>query len=301
MKLVKKFVRWLILGLTVFLILYNLHQNWRSIEQIKITNFVWQMFALSIFFNALAHTFSAWVWTWILNLFSTKLQGIEAICVYLITNISKYLPGNVWHFVGRVKALQSKGDSLATATVAVIIEPLLMAIAALLITVISTSFGTINFDSFSLIFLGQITLVLGSLIGIHPRIMNPILSKLAKGKGSDKATKLTKYPLLPLIGETIFLLLRGSALIILLNAFTPVNITLIPQVLTAFSFAWMLGLIVPGAPGGMGVFEATIIATVDNTLFPQQIILVVVALFRISSILAEVITAYIAFIVNKRN
>lgn len=296
MKFIKKILRFFILGLTFFFIISTFRQHWQEIKDIKFTSFTLLMFIISLILNIIAHTFSAWVWTWILHIFQTKLQGFKAINVYLITNISKYLPGNVWHFFGRVKAIQGEGDSLSIATVSVIIEPLLMAVSALLITIISASFGIINLSFSSLL---TSVLIICILIGIHPKIMNPILSKLAKSKGSNESAKLTKYPLLPLLGESIFLLLRGFAFLSLLIAFMPIKLTLIPQVLSTFSFAWLLGLIVPGAPGGIGIFEATIIASLDSAIFPSQIVLVVIALFRISSIFAELITAGFAVFANK--
>ncbi|WP_017293105.1 lysylphosphatidylglycerol synthase domain-containing protein [Geminocystis herdmanii] len=289
-KFTKKFLRYLILGLTFFFIITTFKQNWQEIKGIKFTFFTLLMFTISLVLNIIAHTFSAWVWTWILKIFQTKLQGLKAINIYLITNISKYLPGNVWHFFGRVKAIQAEGDSLSIATVSVIIEPLLMAVSALLITLISASFGIITL-SFSPLFLLTYILIIVILIGIHPKILNPLLCKLAKSKGSNETATLTKYPLLPLLGEIIFLLIRGFAFLSLLIAFMPVKLTLIPQILSSFSFAWLLGLIVPGAPGGIGIFEATIIASFDSAIFPSQIVLIVIALFRISSILAELITA----------
>ncbi|WP_354635191.1 hypothetical protein [Planktothricoides raciborskii] len=42
-------------------------------------------------------------------------------------------------------------------------------------------------------------------------------------------------------------------------------------VLSAFSFAWLLGLVLPGAPGGIGIFEATAIALLQNN-FPPGIL-----------------------------
>ena len=126
MSIIKKLIRWFIFGFIIFFIASSLHQNWQLIKEIELTRFIWLMLVLSLFFNLTAHVFSAWVWTWILDLFATKLRGLDAIVTYLITNISKYLPGNVWHFVGRVKAIQKAGDDLPTATVTVVIEPLLM-------------------------------------------------------------------------------------------------------------------------------------------------------------------------------
>ncbi|MDJ0575294.1 MAG: UPF0104 family protein, partial [Xenococcaceae cyanobacterium MO_234.B1] len=72
----------------------------------------------------------------------------------------------------------------------------------------------------------------------------------------------------------------------------------IPSVISAFSIAWLLGLIVPGAPGGVGVFEATAIALLDESQFPPANVLIVVALYRVISILAEAIAAFIAWIIE---
>ena len=72
----------------------------------------------------------------------------------------------------------------------------------------------------------------------------------------------------------------------------------ISSVISAFSIAWLLGLIVPGAPGGIGVFEATAIALLDESQFPPATVLIVVALYRVVSILAEAIAALIAWAID---
>ncbi len=304
MKLIKKFLRWFILGLTLFFLALTLKNNWQEVTHLQISNFAWLMFGLSIILNLLAHVFSGWVWQWILNLFQIKLGVIKVICLYLITNISKYIPGNIWHFYGRINALQAKGYSLSLAGVSVAIEPLLMAAGALLMTIISASLGLME-ASFNLrIFALQIFSLIAVLIGIHPIIINPIVNKLnrskIKNKGEVKEVNLTKYPLFPLLGEIGFLILRGSAFICILHGLMSIKITWIPQLLSVFSFAWLLGLIVPGAPGGVGIFEATAIASLNSDKFPQGIILATVALFRVSSIIAELISAAIAWKINRR-
>ena len=82
-------------------------------------------------------------------------------------------------------------------------------------------------------------------------------------------------------------------------AISPLNPDQIPQLYTAFSFAWLLGLLIPGAPGGLGVFEATAIALLDRH-FSAGVILSVVALFRLVSILAEATGAGLATLSERR-
>jgi len=67
----------------------------------------------------------------------------------------------------------------------------------------------------------------------------------------------------------------------------------IPLLLGAFSFAWLLGLIVPGAPGGLGVFEATAI-TFESKLF-SGLVISAIALYRLV-ILAEAAGAGLAWL-----
>ena len=74
-----------------------------------------------------------------------------------------------------------------------------------------------------------------------------------------------------------------------LKMITPAQIL---PLLGTFSFAWLLGLVVPGAPGGLGVFEATAIALFDTENFPDANVLVTVAIYRLISILSEVLEIF---------
>ena len=315
----KPFLRWVIMGLTLFFLLKTFKDRFAEITHISIDSRGWLILAIALVCTLLAHIWSAWVWTGILKIFQIPIGLLEGICVYLVTNIAKYLPGNVWHFYGRIKAIRQQGSSIGLATLSVVLEPLLMAASALLIAVVSTSFGLSEFSP--LVFGGQIVALVVVLIGIHPRVLNPVLQKLSKGK-SDRASveiedvgvnnfaatktktanrvqqpistqteALQTYPLLPFLGEIGFVLFRGVGFLFTVMAIQTIVPGQIPLLLSAFSIAWLLGLIVPGAPGGIGIFEATAIALLPQSVFPQANILLAVALYRVISILAEAIAA----------
>ncbi|TAG63401.1 MAG: UPF0104 family protein, partial [Oscillatoriales cyanobacterium] len=97
-----------------------------------------------------------------------------------------------------------------------------------------------------------------------------------------------------------FIGLRGSGFLLTVMALNPVNFIDIPNLFGAFGLAFVVGLVVPGAPGGMGVFEATAIALLDDR-FSVGIILSAVALYRIISILADVSGAVLAKIDRRRD
>jgi uncharacterized membrane protein YbhN (UPF0104 family) len=212
--------------------------------------------------------------------------------VYLKTNVAKYIPGNVWHYYGRVWAVTNAGGSLGAATISVLLEPLLMAAAALLVALTASQLGWLdarrNAWSWGLQIFGLGVV----LLAVHPKVLNPVLQLVSrlKGKATDtEVFQLEGYPILPLLGELGFLILRGTGFLLTFSALTTVNPSQFLLLFSAFSLAWVLGLVIP-TPGGLGVFETTAIALL-KPYFPIAIILSVVALFRLVSILAEVVGA----------
>ena len=296
---VKPYLRWFILGGTLFFLLDTFKERFAEISHLTIDRQGWWLVAIALIVTLLAHIWSGWVWTGILSIFGQSLGLYRGIRVYLITNIAKYLPGNVWHFYGRISAIKKEGGGTGTATLCVILEPLLMAASALVIAIASSLFGAIDIDN-TWVILGQILALAAVLIGIDPRILNPILHRLGKNKnGSTIETRLKTYPLLPFLGEIGFVIFRGTGFLFTMMALQRVTPSQIPILLSAFSIAWLLGLVVPGAPGGIGVFEATAIAILPHNLFSQGTVLLAVALYRVISIGAEAIAAFGAWIVER--
>ncbi len=319
----KPYLRWVILGATLFFIATTLRRHWREVAAIQISSAGWACLTAALGITLLAHIWSGWVWGWILREFDQPVPAVWSIQVYLKTNVAKYLPGNVWHFYGRVLATHAKGIPLGVATFSVVMEPLLMAAAALLVALGG------GFQTLSPI---QVVSLVMVLLLVHPRVLNPLLDRLSQLKrpkgfpieasprvspkappeSSPKASpasstnalatvpkaRLKRYPLLPLLGELGFLGLRGAGFLITMAALQPYSTDQIPAILSAFSLAWLLGLVVPGAPGGLGVFEATAIALLQS--FPTGVVLSTVAFYRLISTIAEVGGAGLVWI-DQRN
>lgn len=293
----KPYLRWFILGGTLFFLASTIKEHWQEVINLRISGSGWMRLAIAFGVTLVAHVWSGWVWGWILREFNQPVGLFWSIRVYLITNIAKYLPGNVWHFYGRINATRKVGIPLGLATLSVLMEPLLMAAAALSLALVSLPQANIGL---------QFVVLAAILTGFHPRILNPVLDYLAKLKGKVKGVESSKqpekrvkrYPLLPLLGEVGFIGLRGAGFLIAMSALYPVPASEIPLLLSVFSLAWLLGLVVPGAPGGIGVFEATAIALLDQNFSPG-IIISVVALYRLISTLAEAAGAGLAWLCER--
>ncbi len=297
----KPYLRWAILGGTLFFIVKTLKDNWQEVIELKITVQALPILALALGITLLAHVWSGWVWHWILAMFNQPFGGGWSTRVYLKTNIAKYLPGNVWHFYGRVKALQDRGTPTGTAVLGVVMEPLLMAVAALILGCLGD--WQLSASPWRL---GQVAVLGGAMISVHPYIFNPVLQALSRAKAKaqrlplsdEKSPQLKTYPLRPLLGEVGFVALRSLGFVCTVAALQPLTLEITQSLIGAFSLAWLLGLVVPGAPGGIGVFEATAISLLSGQL-PTAIILSSIAFYRLLSTLAEIVGAALAWLSEK--
>lgn len=302
----KSLLRWLILGGTFFFLGKVLKDNWQQVTAIRVTAAGWACVTIAIGVTLLAHLCAGWVWSQILREFRQPMPRVWAIQAYLTTNIAKYLPGNIWHYYGRITAATQAGAAIGAASVSVLLEPLLMAASALLFAVLCSQQIAATYGGGGL---GLQWFVLAAiLLAMHPKVLNPAIARLGKLKqksvpaGSDLIPpfQLDHYPLVPLLGELGFLLLRGLGFLLTFLAMSPIALDQLPLLLGTFSVAWLLGLVVPGAPGGLGVFEATEIALLDR-VYPPGMILSIVALYRLVSVLAEVIGAGLAGLDQRRS
>lgn len=288
---IKPHLRWVIFGGTLFFILKAFKDNWTEVATVRINSQGWLMLTASLILTISSHLWAAWVWGWTLKIFKQPASWQWIFRVYLITNLAKYLPGNVWHFYGRIAAIKKIGGSIGVASLSVLLEPLLMASAALLIALISGCFAWIEVSSNLWLLLIGILGLSAIFLGIQPAILNPIIQRLGSSKGDNHPEFIEDYPFVPLLGEAGFVILRTMGFLLAWVALIKLEPSQFPLLISAFSFAWLMGLVIPGAPGGMGVFEATIIAILGEEKFAIALILAVVTLFRIISILAEVLPA----------
>ncbi|MGD1860856.1 MAG: YbhN family protein [Leptolyngbyaceae cyanobacterium] len=301
-KRVKPYLRWLILALTLAFILHSLRVNWQQVLTLRFTTYAIAKLLLALGVTLAAHVWSGWLWYGIMRSLGASVPPTWTIVTYLKTNLGKYLPGNIWHFVGRIKFLRDYGTPTGIAITGVVLEPLLMAVAALTVVLISLPSTVL-----------QLAILIAVLVALHPRLLNPLLSRLAQAKlkqaGEYQAAgvqstatmpKLNHYLWRPLLGELGFVFFRGLGFILCFLALNSASPNDMWVLVGAFSFGWLLGLVVPGAPGGLGVFEATVLAVLTPR-FPAAIVLGTVALYRLNGTLAELLGAALAVVDERWN
>lgn len=286
-------MRWFIIGLTLCFLVAALRNHWQEVSQIRLDRRGWLLVGGSLLLTTASHIWTALVWGRILEIFRVPIGYGQAIALYLRTNMAKYLPGNIWHFYGRMTRIVAVGSPWGVASLAVLLEPLLLAAAAAIFMVLGLGLGLVQMEQFPLLKLLVPLGLVGVLGGIHPQFFNPVIQKVSQGKTQNHdPVRLEIYPWQPLLGELIFMTLRGIGFLLTWWAIAPLTWSQIPSLLGVFSGAWLVGFVIPGAPGGMGVFEVVAIGlleTVGNTDVGVGSLLTIVALMRGVSILAEIL------------
>jgi glycosyltransferase 2 family protein len=276
---------------------HTLYNHWQEVSKVRITAAGWACLMIATGVTLFAHIWTGWVWGWILQDLGQPISRVWASQTYLKTNIAKYLPSNVLHLYGRAIAAKDQGAPLSIASLSVLLDTLLMAAAGVILGLFCIPRPWMPLT------LAAVVCVLGAL---HPQISGPLLDRLSQFRkpGLDESEKaplqwLTHYPIGPLLGEILFVTLRGLGFVLTVAALTPISLQSIPTLISIFSVGWVLGFITPGAPGGLGVFELTVstLLTQEGLLLNELsmgVALSAVALNRLVGTLAEAIGALLA-------
>jgi len=113
----------------------------------------------------------------------------------------------------------------------------------------------------------------------------------------ERINIISFFPTKALFLEIGFVLSKFIGFYICLNTFYASNNLNIIFLLGIFSLSWSLGLVVPAAPGGVGVFEACFLFFVGKSI-PQNIILITLIYFRIISTSADLLLS-LPFLIRK--
>jgi len=141
---------------------------------------------------------------------------------------------------------------------------------------------------FPIVFLNRqlIYLVLKRIGSIKGKVFEVLRLPNSKGQFEEKINIVSFFPSRALFLEIGFVLSKFIGFYICLNTFYANNTLNIIFLLVIFSLSWSLGLAVPAAPGGVGVFETCLLLLVGNSI-PKNIILISLVYFRVISTSAD--------------
>jgi len=253
---------------------------------------------ISFIFCVLSIYLNAYAWKYIVKWFGEEFNNNNPVSFYVLTNVLKYVPGGIWHFVERFNFIK-RIINPQIALYSTLIEPYFMLSGSFLLASLGVIFSPLYFFLIlPLVFLNRklIYLVLKRLGSLKGKVFEVL--RLANSKDQfGRINIISFFPLRALFLEIGFVLSKFIGFYICLNTFYATNNLNIIYLLIVFSLSWSLGLVVPTAPGGVGVFEAFFLFFVGRNI-PQNVILVSLIYFRIISTSADLLLS-LPFLIRK--
>jgi uncharacterized membrane protein YbhN (UPF0104 family) len=245
---------------------------------------------ISFIFCVLSIYLNAYAWKYIVKWFGEEFNNNNLVSFYVLTNVLKYVPGGIWHFVERFNFIKRISNP-QIALYSTLIEPYFMLSGSFLLASLGVIFSPLYFFLILplLFFLNRklIYLVLKKLGSLKGKVFEVL--RLANSKDQfGRINIISFFPLRALFLEIGFVLSKFIGFYICLNTFYTNNNLNIIYLLAVFSLSWSIGLVVPTAPGGVGVFEAFLLFFVGR-IIPQNLILVSLIYFRIISTSADLL------------
>jgi len=236
-----------------------------------------------ILLNILSSTIGIYVWHMILKSYSNRdFKYTLSYYYFAKTEISKYLPGNIFHFIGR-QALASKLN-LSQKEMAKV-SLLFMYIIAVGTVIAATLFAL--FSGVELYFKVLLTLAsllsIGSLVTFFPKVSKDI-----------------KLIMSGIIVASISL--QGILLsIIVVWQLESYNLVIFFKVASIYIISWLIGFITPGASGGLGVREGAFIAIAKlvHLEVSSEIILFSIFFVRFINIFTDIIMYLSTFVIKE--
>lgn len=243
----------------------------------------------------------AYLWKNILAFFSQKEIAYRSIYPpYVKSNIAKYLPGGVMTYVSRnvlckdmgLSQLQIAGSSIVEIGVTLFSNMILILLFARksLVSVL---------QKYTLFSHGQILLylfIIGSVFLLTA--LSLILCKkidighFIKTYFNITFVKLFLTNSLICIALTIF---SSVFFLLAVNSVTPISLDQAFQIAGCNFVAFVIGFIVPGAPGGMGIREAVFTFLLQGVC-KVDLLLIFAVLQRLFSVLADIL-AYVIYLI----
>lgn len=238
------------------------------------------------------------IWQFLLQGNRIFLPYMAAFRILSISNINKYLPGNVFQFASRAILAREYGVPLSICTISMAQEAFLLILCGSIIGCAGFLLsGNSPVQLEILLFM-----IVAGLIVLHPRILWAIIRFMLNCLGKEIPLSNTpfnyRYLFFAFFLTFVVFILWGFVLFILLLALIPAAKGLLMLSFFAFAISWIAGFITPGAPAGLGVREAVIIMLLGPSVDPATS-LTAAGLLRLVTTIGELLFFVVGWLVVK--
>jgi hypothetical protein len=234
---------------------------WKYSEQLDFYRFQWEiwvaLFALALIYGG-TNFFLASGWWHVLNAVNVKTYKTWVLRTYGISQVAKYVPGNIMHIAGRQSMGISNGLPGWIVAKSIFWELVLFSIAGLLLSCIALPLLWPTRAMIALFYI--VTILVGFVIFFINRVF---------GLSGLKA----------FLHQLVFLIVSGiifAATIMLVVKSCSAEAYNLILFGSGYICAWFIGFITPGAPAGIGIRETVLLFFFGKEMAEADLLLAVI-------------------------
>ncbi len=246
-----------------------------------------------------AWLFEAATWRIILTSLGGDLPYRKALFTWFLSNILRYIPGNIWQFLGMAELAGEAGVPRLVTLTSIILHQAISTAAGCVLAALY--FAVVGQGQWFAWLRPALWLVPLGLLLLQPRLLERMLNWAMR--------KLRRPPVRVTLtwGQVWLLLLRymvvwlalGLSFAALARALTPMSAALLPYLIAAWAAAYVIGYLSLLTPAGLGVREGVLALLLAGVLAePLPVIIAIVA--RLWMVIGEVVGAGVGVTVGRR-
>jgi len=248
----------------------RLHSYWLALDFSSISLAGWCLVALLALVYGAANLLLARAWQYLLRHFEAPRPGGETARIYGLSQLAKYVPGNIFHLAGRQALGMAAGIASGPLAKSTMWELGSIAVAGAL---------------FGWMILPKVVPGFPEQAGILLLVLSCALATglLRRAAGRETARAF--------LCQLLFLVISGAvfvALLALLAGHDNLGAQAWLPIASAYVFAWLVGLVTPGAPAGVGIREMILLFLL-NGMVAEERLLMAVLLGRLVTVMGDLL------------
>lgn len=227
---------------------------------------------------------------------NSKVPFWDVEKVFCKSNILKYIPGNVFQYVGRNEIAVRFGFSHKAILMTTLLDIMANIFGVAIVSLVCYAKGVkIGIDSIGMKIDSWLVIVV-AVASLFFLLLSYWKRKIIweRIQGFCTLTNVKRY-IFCIVYYMFFAVYTGIVYLLVLTQILDMSIEndKIYMVIGAYLLSWLLGFIMPGAPGGIGIRE-TVITVLLAAYLPSDSVLLAIVIYRILSMIGD----FFAFIMS---
>ena len=244
---------------------WRLYQYSAELSFSAMTGWHWIVIVLLSLLYGLSNVLLALTWWQLLGFFGFRCCPLQATRIYGVSQLAKYVPGNIFQLAGRQALGMGQGMPAGPLAKSMLLELILIAVAGLL-------FGYLVLPVYLPVLSGIETV---GLLLVTAAVLTMTLFR--------QWARSVAWGFLALM---LFLGVSALVFVVLLELLDGLTVSWL-VVMGAFVLAWLAGFVTPGAPAGVGIRELVLLVLLEGQVQPGPLLLAVL-LGRLVTVLGDV-------------